>query len=45
MRFAYYTILEIYALNAIKVDDLNIEKKNLNIKRRRKDVSILNKFS
>ena len=27
MRFAYYTILEIYALNAIKVDDLNIEKK------------------
>ena len=27
MRFAYYTILEIYALNAIKVDDLNMEKK------------------
>ena len=28
MRFVYYTILEIYALNAIKVDDLNMEKKN-----------------
>lgn len=27
MRFVYYTILEIYALNAIKVDDLNMEKK------------------
>ena len=32
MRFVYYTILEIYALNAIKVDDLNMEKKNLILK-------------
>lgn len=36
MRFVYYTILEIYALNAIKVDDLNMEKKNLILKEEEK---------